>query len=184
MSVSPPILPLFLGDISICREGNQFKLIDHSTNGTFVNGARVKDVFLEQGDILIFAEGGPKVCFTCSIESIKPVMSMKSQKEVPFTIQFGPEIRSFKASFIHIGSDPSNDFVINHPQVSGHHAEIYFEGDEYKIRDVGSRLGTYLNGDQIQTGVPIMEKDILHFGMEGPRLRYLGSGRFAEVNAS
>ncbi len=47
----------------IVREGNCFKLIDQSANGTFVNGKRVKEVYLKDGDVLIFAEGGPKVSF-------------------------------------------------------------------------------------------------------------------------
>jgi len=47
----------------IVREGNRFKLIDQSTNGTFVNGKKVKQAYLTNGDVLIFAEGGPKVSF-------------------------------------------------------------------------------------------------------------------------
>lgn len=47
----------------IIREGNQFKLIDHSKNGTFVNGKRVKETYLKNGDVLEFSEGGPKVSF-------------------------------------------------------------------------------------------------------------------------
>jgi pSer/pThr/pTyr-binding forkhead associated (FHA) protein len=47
----------------IIREGNQFKLIDYSTNGTFVNGKKVKEVYLKDGDVLMFAEGGPQVSF-------------------------------------------------------------------------------------------------------------------------
>lgn len=47
----------------IVREGNQFKLIDHSANGTFVNGKRITEVYLKNGDVLMFAEGGPKVSF-------------------------------------------------------------------------------------------------------------------------
>lgn len=47
----------------IIREGNRFKLIDQSTNGTFLNGKQVKEAFLANGDILLFADGGPKVSF-------------------------------------------------------------------------------------------------------------------------
>lgn len=47
----------------IIREGNRFKLIDQSTNGTFLNGKPVKEAFLKDGDILLFADGGPKVSF-------------------------------------------------------------------------------------------------------------------------
>ncbi len=47
----------------ITREGNQFKLTDYSANGTFVNGKRVKEALLREGDVLEFSEGGPKVSF-------------------------------------------------------------------------------------------------------------------------
>jgi pSer/pThr/pTyr-binding forkhead associated (FHA) protein len=47
----------------IVREGNKFRLVDHSSNGTFVNGKRVQEVYLREGDVLMFAEGGPKVSF-------------------------------------------------------------------------------------------------------------------------
>ena len=47
----------------IVREGNRFRLIDQSTNGTFVNGKRVKEAYLKDGDVLVFSEGGPKVSF-------------------------------------------------------------------------------------------------------------------------
>lgn len=52
----------------IVREGNQFKLIDRSANGTFVNGKRVKEVFLKDGDVLMFGEGGPQVSFLTQME--------------------------------------------------------------------------------------------------------------------
>ena len=47
----------------IIREGNRFKLVDKSANGTFVNGKRVQETFLKDGDVIEFAEGGPKVSF-------------------------------------------------------------------------------------------------------------------------
>ena len=47
----------------IVREGNRFKLIDQSTNGTFLNGTKITEAFLKDGDILLFADGGPKVSF-------------------------------------------------------------------------------------------------------------------------
>jgi len=52
----------------IIREGNRFKLVDQSANGTFVNGKRVKEVYLKSGDVLIFAQGGPKVSFLTRVE--------------------------------------------------------------------------------------------------------------------
>jgi len=52
----------------IVREGNRFKLIDQSANGTFVNGKRETEVYLKSGDVIIFAEGGPKVSFLTRVE--------------------------------------------------------------------------------------------------------------------
>lgn len=51
----------------IVREGNRFKLIDHSANGTLVNGKRVTDAYLKSGDVLEFSPGGPKVSFLTEV---------------------------------------------------------------------------------------------------------------------
>lgn len=47
----------------ILREGNRFKIVDSSTNGTFVNGARITEAWLKNGDVIFFTEGGPKISF-------------------------------------------------------------------------------------------------------------------------
>lgn len=52
----------------VIREGNQFKLVDHSVNGTFVNGKRVKETYLKNGDVLEFSEKGPKVSFLAEMQ--------------------------------------------------------------------------------------------------------------------
>ncbi len=48
---------------TITREGNRFKLTDHSSNGTIVNGRRIKETYLKDGDVLTISEGGPKISF-------------------------------------------------------------------------------------------------------------------------
>ena len=53
----------------IIREGNRFKLVDHSTNGTFVNGKTVKETVLKDGDVLMIGDGGPKVSFLTEIRA-------------------------------------------------------------------------------------------------------------------
>ena len=65
----------------IKREGNQFKLTDYSTNGTFVNGKKVKEAILRDGDVMEFSEGGPKVSFLTRISDV-PV---EPKKETPMT---------------------------------------------------------------------------------------------------
>ncbi len=52
---------------TITREGNRFKLTDHSSNGTIVNGKKVKEVYLKDGDVITISEGGPKVSFLTQV---------------------------------------------------------------------------------------------------------------------
>jgi pSer/pThr/pTyr-binding forkhead associated (FHA) protein len=72
--------PKDLGIISrkhaeITRDGNRFKLVDFSANGTFVNGKRINaEVILKNGDVLTFAEGGPKVSFLTMIKEGEAVV--------------------------------------------------------------------------------------------------------------
>jgi pSer/pThr/pTyr-binding forkhead associated (FHA) protein len=40
----------------IVREGNRFKIIDHSTNGTYVGNKRVTEAYLRDGDVLSIAD--------------------------------------------------------------------------------------------------------------------------------
>ena len=71
----------------IVREGNRFKLIDQSTNGTFVNGKRVKEAYLKDGDVLVFSEGGPKVSFLT-----KMIERQHEIQDVPLPPPKEPEI--------------------------------------------------------------------------------------------
>ncbi len=51
----------------LVREGNRYKVVDRSTNGTFVNGKRLSESFLKDGDVIMFTEGGPKVSYLAEI---------------------------------------------------------------------------------------------------------------------
>ncbi len=56
----------------IIREGNRFKLVDFSANGTEVNGMLVKESYLKGGDVLTIAPGGPKISFLTQISKEVP----------------------------------------------------------------------------------------------------------------
>jgi pSer/pThr/pTyr-binding forkhead associated (FHA) protein len=51
------------------KQGNRFRIIDASTNGTYVNGKRIADVYLRDGDVITFSENGPKASFLTKIET-------------------------------------------------------------------------------------------------------------------
>jgi len=50
---------------------------------------------------------------------------------------------------ISIGRDIANDFVINDSEVSRKHAKLTLEGDRYKIEDLNSTNGTYIDGQRL-----------------------------------
>ena len=50
---------------------------------------------------------------------------------------------------IAIGRDITNDIVINEAEVSRKHARLTLEGDRYKIEDLDSTNGTYINGQRL-----------------------------------
>ena len=52
---------------TILREGNRFKIIDHSGNGTLLNSQPIKEEYLKDGDVVTIAPGGPKFSFLAEI---------------------------------------------------------------------------------------------------------------------
>jgi hypothetical protein len=63
-----------------------------------------------------------------------------------------------------IGSADENDLVIADSTVSRRHAEIWRRLARYRVKDLGSTNGTFLNGRRITAGVPLNRGDELHFG--------------------
>ncbi len=75
----------------IVREGNRFKLVDESTNGTFVNSKPVSEAFLKDGDVLTFSEGGPKVSFLTKIAEGQEDIPGVAEPNVPPASPSEPE---------------------------------------------------------------------------------------------
>jgi len=66
------------------KQGNRFRIIDASTNGTYVNGKRIADVYLRDGDVITFSENGPKASFLTKIETGQvPVAPTPSPQTAP-----------------------------------------------------------------------------------------------------
>ncbi len=73
----------------IVRDGNRFKIVDHSTNGTFLNGKAVKEATLKNGDVLMIGDGGPKFSFLSEMQTGPPP---------PVFQNFDPETTQMPAS--------------------------------------------------------------------------------------
>ncbi len=48
-----------------------------------------------------------------------------------------------------VGRAPDNDVVLPDPSVSGHHARLIATAEGYRVSDVGSTNGTYLNAQRL-----------------------------------
>lgn len=198
----------------ITREGNRFKFSDQSANGTFLNGKRVTEAYLKSGDVLIFAEGGPKVSFLTRIEEsaqaleklTQPRASTEMQSEpvekikptpppaepapearvsiqkvqVPLVIQYGPTLRSFKELPVMIGKNPDCDFSLEHPGILDRHAQLFFNQDQYWVKDLTGQNMVLINTAPVDVQAPLNPDDLLSLSPKGPTFRFLGGGRLAE----
>lgn len=226
----------------IVREGNRFKLIDQSTNGTFVNGKQIAEAYLKDGDVITFAEGGPKASFLTQVSdqpapqpqvpiSPKPVVAPQLQSagtppsspvrrpspaqqpvpppapspspqpapplwpsaappssaprrqsvKAPFAIQYGPALKSFQALPITLGKGSNCDFIVDHPALNDQQVQIYFDQGQYWVKDLTGTNAVLINGMPI-AGQAALQADMeLSLSPQGPKFRFLGGGRLAEV---
>lgn len=190
----------------IVRDGNQFKLIDRSTNGTFVNGKKITEVLLKDGDVLEFADGGPKVSFLTQMKEAAetatpaPVSSPRPDERAvvrrpvaqppevpveksvaPLVIQYGATIRSYKELPVTIGRSSGCDFTLESPTLYDQHAQVFFAQGQYWIKDLTGQRLIQVNGQAINFQAPLTLNDNVALSPRGPVFRFLGEGRLAEV---
>jgi len=134
-----------------------FRLVDlGSTNGTFIgkNGQRVTQVDL-QGDEVIFLSPHFPV----------PFIVLRQQLLSGSTGIAGRQVDLAK-DLVRIGRAPDNDVCLSPLTVSRYHAEIRRLADgSLFIRDLGTKLGTIVNGSLIKAKeVPILPDASIHIG--------------------
>jgi ABC-type multidrug transport system ATPase subunit/pSer/pThr/pTyr-binding forkhead associated (FHA) protein len=142
------------------NEAGEFWLIDlGSQHGTWLNGEHLIDDTrrLSSGDTISF--DGEVVRFVMGEET------RIASRALPIV---GTQLVRFDEHRLTIGRDPSNDVVLDDPNVSRFHAEVRAEDGRIEIVDLGSRNGTRLDGESI-------ERSSLETGTE------IGVGPFALI---
>ena len=72
-----------------------------------------------------------------------------------------------------IGRGPDNDIIISEAaMVSSHHVEIRKEGESYRLVDLNSTNGTYLNGERV-TEAPLEPASAIRLGADGPEFSFV-----------
>ena len=72
------------------------------------------------------------------------------------------------------GADTQCDIVLPERQVSRQHAEVYLERGHYYLRDLGSKNGTYLNGEPVHKAVELYDNDTIQIAL-CERIRFIGA---------
>ncbi|MDX1416042.1 MAG: FHA domain-containing protein [Candidatus Promineifilaceae bacterium] len=91
------------------------------------------------------------------------------------TIHFGDKTQ------LTIGRDPSNDVVLDTPAVSRYHAQIERVGQRYRVRDLRSSNGTFVNGVPIEGDHWLQPDDAVRIG---PHRFVMGEDRLNQYDES
>ncbi len=134
----------------IVRENNQFVLVhphparQKTINGLYYEGRHYQGEepfrkVLTQGDVFrIGNEFGTLVTLTFNDGSGKKREIVPAMRPIPLG-----------APQISIGRGPDNMVVLQHPQVSAHHAQFIQNQGTYNIVDMGSTNHVYVNGQRV-----------------------------------
>ncbi len=79
---------------------------------------------------------------------------------------------------LQIGRDPSNDVVLAAPTVSRYHALVERVGQRFRVHDLKSANGTFVNDQRIETEVWLQAGDTIRIG---PQRFILGQDQLAQV---
>jgi len=117
--------------------------------GRELDGPRV----LRHGDILRIGSLDPGMMVTMTYNA-----PSEAPQEVEQDIVFGEK------TLIQIGRDESNDVVLASPNVSRFHAQVERIGQRYRVEDLRSSNGTFVNGERIDGSLWLKPDDTIRIG--------------------
>ncbi|HET9587876.1 MAG TPA: FHA domain-containing protein [Anaerolineales bacterium] len=109
--------------------------------------------FLRHGDILRIGSQDPGMMVTMTYDA-----PSEAAQEAERDIVFGEK------NLIQIGRDPSNDVVLPSPNVSRFHAQVERVGQRYRVSDLHSSNGTFVNGERVEGEVWLKPDDSIRVG--------------------
>jgi len=144
----------------------------HSEQGTWVNGERISERILREGDmirlgpsdarLLLYREARKRAMMLRDIELNRPVTRL--------------------------GRDATNEVRLDHPTVSLFHAEISKQNGNFVIEDKGSTNGTYVNETRVEGVQKLKPRDritlgAIHLAFDGSQIEQQSDGKGVWLNA-
>lgn len=80
-----------------------------------------------------------------------------------------------------IGRSPDCDIILPDRQVSRRHARIFRRGDNYFVEDLGSKNGTWVNGQPVREPVRLEDGDEIQIALRF-KLAFVGTGATAPLD--
>ena len=143
-----------------------FRVLPDVTNPVFFQGKPVQSVIaLRHGDLLRIGSMDPGLMVTLEYQTQSASIS-------------APAIRFDQNNRVQIGRDPQNDVVLDTPTVSRYHAIVERVGQRYRVRDLGSSNGTFVNDQRIEAETWLKAGDWIRIG---PYRFDLGQDQLAQV---
>lgn len=85
--------------------------------------------------------------------------------ELSLAQQLQPEaVRRFQVSEVLLGRDPGCDFPLDDVTVSQRHARLSFHHGQWWVEDLGSKNGTFVNGQPVSQAQVVVSGDELQLG--------------------
>ncbi|HZV02178.1 MAG TPA: FHA domain-containing protein, partial [Planctomycetota bacterium] len=85
------------------------------------------------------------------------------------------QTETFQQPIISVGRDPSSVLLfdpVKDQDVSTRHAQFVIQGTQLMIQDMGSRNGTFVNGQRVgNQPSPVPDGAVVQFGDKGPKLQ-------------
>ena len=138
------------------KAGNGYKvtMLPEAKNPILVEGRPLEGSrTLRDGDILRIGSLDPGVMVTMNFTA-----PSEARQEIEQDIVFGEN------TLIQIGRDTSNDVVLSSPNVSRFHAQVERVGQRYRVEDLRSSNGTFVNGERIEGSVWLKSEDTIRIG--------------------